>query len=61
MQAGPFPIGFPRLLIPEHFHIISLELFNALIGQGVLDHLLDHLEGYRGNVAAGERALGHMG
>ena len=47
-------------LFPKHLGVVSLELLNAGIGQGVMQHLLNDLVGHGGDVGTGQRTVGHM-
>ena len=47
-------------LFPKHLGVVGLELLNAGIGQGVVEHLLDDLIGHRGDVRTGQGAVRHM-
>lgn len=48
------------VLFSEHRFVILAELFDALVGQRMLGHLLDDLVGNGGNVGAGEGAFGDV-
>jgi len=48
------------LLCAEDGGVVRLELLDALIGEGVLGHLLDDLVGHGGDVRTGQRTLGDM-
>ena len=45
------------LLVAEHLGVVGLELFDARVGQRVMQHLLNYLIRYRGNIGPGERAV----
>ena len=48
------------VLFPEHRFVILAELFDALVGERMLGHLLDDLVGDGGDVGAGEGAFGDV-
>ena len=46
--------------LPKDGNVVLLELFNAGIGQGVVDHLLQHLERHGSNIGTGQSAIRDM-